>query len=167
MWVSAVIGMSTKFFTATLAIMFRGKDSDGQIQGGPMYFIVEGLGKKWIPLAVLFSVAGLVGALPVFNVNQLTQAVNDILLKPAGLYLGFQTDIIIGIVLVIITGIVIFGRVKRISRSAARLLPSMAAHYFVLVYIILIVHSFVVPTYLELMFTDAFSANFFESVTFL
>ena len=76
MWVSAVIGMSTKFFTATLAILYRGKDSDGKIQGGPMYFIVEGLGKDWKPLAVVFSIAGLVGALPVFNVNQLTQAIN-------------------------------------------------------------------------------------------
>ena len=49
MWVSAVIGMSTKFFTATLAILYRGKDSAGQLQGGPMYFIVEGLGKSWKP----------------------------------------------------------------------------------------------------------------------
>lgn len=167
MWVSAVIGMSTKFFTASLAIMFRGKDSDGKVQGGPMYFIVEGLGKKWIPLAVLFSVAGLVGALPVFNVNQLTQAVNDILLKPAGLYLGFQTDLIIGIVLVIITAIVIFGGVTRISRTAARLVPFMAVLYFILVSIILIVHWDVVPMYLGLIFTDAFSANFFEGDTFL
>jgi len=62
MWVSAVIGMSTKFFTATLAILYRGKDSDGKIQGGPMYFITEGLGQKWMPMAVMFSVAGLVGA---------------------------------------------------------------------------------------------------------
>lgn len=167
MWVSAVIGMSTKFFTATLAIMFRGKDSDGNVQGGPMYFIVEGLGKKWIPLAVLFSVAGLVGALPVFNVNQLTQAINDILLKPSGLYMGFQTDIIIGIVLVIITAIVIFGGVTRISRTAARLVPFMAVLYFILVSIILIVHWDVVPMYLGLIFTDAFSANFFEGDTFL
>ena len=80
MWISAVVGMATKFFTGTLAIMYRGKDSEGKIQGGPMYFITEGLGKSWKPLAIFFSVAGLVGALPVFNVNQLTQAINDILL---------------------------------------------------------------------------------------
>lgn len=167
MWISAVIGMSTKFFTASLAIMFRGKDSDGQVQGGPMYFIVEGLGKKWMPLAILFSIAGLVGALPVFNVNQLTQAINDILLKPAGLHSGFQTDIIIGIVLSIITGIVIFGGVSRISKAASRLVPFMAVLYFILVSTILIVHWDVVPTYLGLIFTDAFSANFFEGDTFL
>ena len=85
MWVSAIVGMSTKFFTCTLSIMYRGKDSQGFIQGGPMYFIMEGLGKKWKPAAVIFSLAGLVGALPVFNVNQLTQAIGDILLKPNGI----------------------------------------------------------------------------------
>ena len=78
MWISAIIGMSTKFFTSSLAIMFRGKDSEGKTQGGPMYFIVEGLGKSWKPLAVFFSLCGLIGALPVFNVNQLTQAINTI-----------------------------------------------------------------------------------------
>ncbi len=58
MWISAVIGMSTKFFTSTLAILFSGKDSEGEIQGGPMYFIVEGLGKNWKPLAIFFSICG-------------------------------------------------------------------------------------------------------------
>ena len=84
MWISAIVGMSTKFFTSSLAIMFRGKDSQGVLQGGPMYFITEGLGKKWKPLAIFFSACAMIGALPVFNVNQLTQAVNDILLKPNG-----------------------------------------------------------------------------------
>ena len=60
MWVSGIVGMSTKFFTCTLAIMFRGKDSNGDIQGGPMYFIMEGLGKSWKPLAIFFSVCGLI-----------------------------------------------------------------------------------------------------------
>ena len=90
MWISAVVGMSTKFFTSTLAIMYRGKDSAGEIQGGPMYFIMEGLGKSWKPLAVFFSLCGLIGALPVFNVNQLTQALNDILLIPNGVEVGFK-----------------------------------------------------------------------------
>ena len=54
MWISGLIGMSTKFFTSSLAVMYRGTDSIGNIQGGPMYFIVAGLGKKWMPLAVFF-----------------------------------------------------------------------------------------------------------------
>lgn len=167
MWVSAVIGMSTKFFTATLAILFRGKDSNGEIQGGPMYFIMEGLGKKWKPLAVFFSISGLVGALPVFNVNQLTQAINDILLKPAGLYSGFQSNLIIGAVLVIITSIVILGGLSRISKTASKLVPAMVGLYFVLVLIILGIHIEVVPKYLSMIFTDAFSASFYKGDTFL
>ncbi len=167
MWVSAVIGMSTKFFTATLAILYRGKDSEGKIQGGPMYFITEGLGKNWMPLAVFFSVAGLVGALPVFNVNQLTQAINDILLKPAGLYNGFQTDLIIGLVLAAITAIVILGGLSRISKTASKMVPGMVILYFLLVLIILITHIDVLPKYMGMIFTDAFSANFYKGDTFL
>ncbi len=167
MWVSAVIGMSTKFFTATLAILYRGKDSEGKIQGGPMYFIMEGLGRKWKPLAVIFSIAGLVGALPVFNVNQLTQAINDILLKPAGLYYGFSSDLIIGIVLVLITSIVILGGLSRISKTASKLVPAMVVFYFIMVLIILGVHIDVLPYYFKLIFTDAFSASFYKGDAFL
>jgi alanine or glycine:cation symporter, AGCS family len=167
MWVSAVIGMSTKFFTATLAIMFRGKDSNGDVQGGPMYFITEGLGKKWKPLAIFFSISGLIGALPVFNVNQLTQAINDILLKPAGLYSGLMSNLVIGLVLAAITAIVILGGLTRISKTAAKLVPAMVVVYFGLVLIILVVHIEVVPKYLALIFTDAFSASFFEGDAFL
>jgi len=167
MWVSAVIGMSTKFFTATLAILYRGKDSDGKIQGGPMYFIVEGLGKDWKPLAVVFSIAGLVGALPVFNVNQLTQAINDVLLKPAGLYYGFSSDLIIGLVLVAITSVVILGGLSRISKTASKLVPAMVVFYFIMVLIILGVHIDVLPYYFKLIFTDAFSASFYKGDAFL
>src|SRR6478609_5694064 len=78
MWVTAFVGMSSNFFTSTLSVMFRGKDSDGVIQGGPMYVIREALGKSWQPLAVMFSVCCLVGCLPIFQANQLTQAIIDI-----------------------------------------------------------------------------------------
>src|SRR5690606_25623701 len=64
MWVSAVVGMATKYFTCTLAILYRGRDSRGEVQGGPMYVITEGLGPKWKPLASFFCVAGLIGCLP-------------------------------------------------------------------------------------------------------
>lgn len=161
MWVSAVIGMSTKFFTASLAIMFRGKDSNGEIQGGPMYFIVEGLGKSWKPLAVFFSIAGLVGALPVFNVNQLTQAINDILLKPNGLYSETFSNLTIGLILATITAIVVLGGLSRISKASSKLVPAMVILYFISVMIILGINIEAVPKYLKLIFTDAFSANLF------
>ncbi|UPS93027.1 sodium:alanine symporter family protein [Bizionia sp. M204] len=167
MWVSAIIGMSTKFFTSTLAIMYRGRDSAGDLQGGPMYFITEGLGKSWKPLAMFFSVCGLVGALPVFNVNQLTQAINDILLRPNGVEVGFTSNLTVAIVLVIITSIVILGGLNRISKTASKLVPSMVLLYFVSVVIILIVNFEDVPKYFSLIFTDAFSASFYKGDTFL
>ena len=168
MWVSAVVGMSTKFFTSTLAIMFRGKDSAGEIQGGPMYFIMEGLGKSWKPLAVMFAFCCMIGALPVFNVNQLTQAINDILLAPNGVKVGFSSNLIIGLVLVAITSIVILGGLSRISKTAAKMVPSMVLLYFVSVLVILGVNIEVVPKYLGMIFTDAFAANYFpEDDTFL
>ena len=167
MWVSAVIGMSTKFFTATLAILFRGKDSEGKTQGGPMYFIVEGLGKKWKPLAVMFSISGLIGALPVFNVNQLTQAIDDILLQPAGLSMGFKSNLVIGIILATITAFVILGGLSRISKTAEKLVPTMVVLYFGLVLIILGVNYEIVPYYIKLIFTDAFSASFYKGDAFL
>jgi len=167
MWVSAIIGMATKFFTNSLAVMYRGKDSDGNIQGGPMYFIMEGLGKRWKALAVMFSVAGLVGALPVFNVNQLTQAINFILLEPNGVEVGFGSNLIIGLVLVTITSVVIFGGLSRISKTVSKLVPLMVVLYFISVLVILFVNSDQVPYYLGLIFTDAFAANNFTGDSFL
>lgn len=162
MWISAIVGMSTKFFTSTLAIMFRGKDSEGNLQGGPMYFIVEGLGKSWKPLAVLFSVFGMIGALPVVNVNQLAQAINDIILIPNGVDVSLSTDLIIAGVLVALTAIIIFGGLKRISNTASKMVPSMVLLYFVLVIVILVANYEVVPKYFGLIFTDAFEGNYFK-----
>ena len=167
MWVSAIIGMATKFFTNSLAVMYRGKDSDGKIQGGPMYFIMEGLGKKWKTLAVFFSVAGLVGALPVFNVNQLTQAINYILLTPNGIEVDLTSNLIIGFVLVGITSIVIFGGLNRISKTVSRLVPAMVALYFISVLIILFMHADLVPYYFGLIFKEAFTADYFLGDSFL
>ena len=166
MWVSAIVGMSTKFFTSTLAIMFRGKDSAGELQGGPMYFIMEGLGKSWKPLAIMFSICGLVGALPVFNVNQLTQAINTILLQPNGVEVGFSSNLIIGLVLVSLTAVVILGGIGRISKIASKMVPSMVLLYFISVLIILVVNIDVVPKYLGMIFTDAFAANNFKGDAF-
>jgi AGCS family alanine or glycine:cation symporter len=161
MWVSAIVGMSTKYFTSTLAILYRGKDSAGELQGGPMYFIVEGLGKHWKFLAVMFSFFGMLGALPVVNVNQLKQAINDIILIPNGVEVSLQSNLIIAAILVIFTSLVILGGLKRISQMASKLVPSMVVLYFVLVLIILGLNFSEVPKYLALIVTDAFNADYF------
>jgi len=158
MWISGIIGMSTKFFTSSLAIMYRGKDSAGNIQGGPMYFITEGLGNKWKPLAIFFSVCGLIGALPVFNVNQLKQAINDILLIPMGYEVTLQSNLLIGLALIIITSIVIIGGLKRISAVASKLVPLMVLVYMISVIAIIAINIEELPYYIKLIFYDAFTA---------
>ena len=162
MWVSGIIGMSTKFFTSALAVMYRGLDSAGKKQGGPMYFIVNGLGKKWFPMAMFFSFCGMVGALPVFNVNQLTQAINDIVLKPNGFEVSLFSNAIIGLILIILTSIVILGGLKRISRVSARLVPFMVGVYIISILAILTVNYNNVPEYLYLIFYDAFNADYYS-----
>ncbi|WP_299885939.1 sodium:alanine symporter family protein [uncultured Lacinutrix sp.] len=166
LWISAIIGMSTKFFTSSLAVMYRGKDSNGDIQGGPMYFIIEGLGKHWKPLAAFFCFSGLIGVLPVFNVNQLTQAINDIVLTPNGIKISFFSNLSIGLVLVFLTALVILGGLNRISKVASKLVPSMVILYFILVLIILFINFSEVPHYIKLIFTDAFAANNFKGDSF-
>tara|TARA_B100001173_G_C16030129_1_gene566282 strand:- start:2096 stop:3454 length:1359 start_codon:yes stop_codon:yes gene_type:complete len=162
MWISGLIGMSTKFFTSSLAVMYRGVDSAGNKQGGPMYFIVNGLGKKWLPMAIFFSFCGMVGALPVFNVNQLTQAINDIILRPNGVEVGLFSNTIIGLLLIILTSIVILGGLKRISRVSAKLVPFMVGIYIISVLIILIINYDKLPEYLFLIFYDAFNADYYS-----
>jgi AGCS family alanine or glycine:cation symporter len=162
MWMSAIVGIATKFFTCTLSIMYRGKDSNGDVQGGTMYMITEGLGKKWKPLAVLFAVAGMFGALPVFQANQLNQAIRDIILVPNGIAdpnNHFGTDLITGIVILLIVGTVIFGGIKRIGKVASRMVPSMVVLYTACVLTILGIHIDVLGEYLLLIVTDAFAAD--------
>ena len=167
MWVSAIVGMSTKFFTSTLAIMYRGKDSVGELQGGPMYFIMEGLGKSWKPLAIMFSLFGMIGALPVVNVNQLTQAINDIILISNGVEVGLKSNLIVAFILVTLTSVIILGGLKRISNAASKMVPSMVLLYFSLVLFILISNYEVVPKYFIMIFTDAFSAENFKGDAFM
>ena len=77
MWASALVGVATKFFTCSLGIMYRGHDSLGRLRGGPQYIIREALPKQFYPLAILFSAAGLIGTLPMFQANQLTALMRE------------------------------------------------------------------------------------------
>lgn len=162
MWVSAIVGMATKFFTCTLSVMYRGYDSDGHLQGGTMYIITEGLGQKWKPLAGLFAVAGLFGPLPIFQANQVTQIVRDFLLIPNGISdpnNHFNTDLISGLVILAVVSLVIFGGIKRIGKVASKMVPVMVVIYVGSVAYILLVHIDVLGEYLMLIITDAFTAN--------
>lgn len=167
MWVTAFVGMATNFFTSTLAVMYRGKDSAGEIQGGPMYLIREALGKHWYPLAILFSVCCLVGCLPIFQANQLTQLIADFMSWKTSSWsiAGYEINegkLIIGTTLMIFSAIVIIGGIQRIGTWAGSMVPLMIILYFVTVVIILIVNFDKVPHYFLLIFEDAFSADHFQ-----
>ncbi len=159
MWVSALLGVTTKYFTCTLAVMFRGRDSRGELQGGPMYVIVEGLGRNWRPLAIFFSLMGMIGVLPMFQVNQLTQVVRDVVLIPNQVGAGFTSDLISGLLVALLVGIVIFGGIKRIGKVTGRMVPLMVALYVLLVlYIIFSNPGNILPSF-ALIFRDAFTAK--------
>ena len=115
MWVSALVGMSTKFFEGSLSIMYKGHDSAGEVQGGPMYIITKGLGEKWKPLAVAFSIFGLVGTLCFMQANQLVESVTTVFTTPMGIENTLTLRFIMGLVMVAIVGAVILGGIKRIA----------------------------------------------------
>ena len=161
MWLSAVVGMATKFFTCTLAIMYRGTDSRGTTQGGPMYAIVEGLGKKWKPLGAFFCVAALIGALPAFQVNQLVQILRDVIFIPNG-WIGeshFTFNLIAGIIIAGVVALIIFGGILRIGTVASKLVPGMLILYMAAAVWILAVNYANIPKCLWLIITDAFSGQ--------
>ncbi len=159
MWISALLGVTTKYFTCTLAVMYRGRDSNGEIQGGPMYVITEGLGKKWMPLAIFFSMLGMIGVLPMFQVNQLTQIVRDVVLLPNGVGAGFITDLISGLVVASLVGLVIFGGIKRIGKVTGRMVPLMVAFYVISVLLIIFTNPGRILPSFALIFRDAFHAD--------
>ena len=159
MWISAMFGVATKFFTCSLAVMYRGYDDRGELQGGPMYVIVEGLGKNWRPLAIFFSLAGMIGVLPVFQVNQYTQAIRDIVLADFGIQGSFTTNLVTAIIIIVIASFVIFGGIKRIGKVAGSLVPFMTLLYVgSVLFIIFSSPSQIIPS-LELIFTDAFTGD--------
>ncbi|WP_186758497.1 alanine/glycine:cation symporter family protein [Echinicola salinicaeni] len=159
MWVSAFVGMATKYFTCTLAIMYRGKDSAGHIQGGPMYVIEEGMGKKWKPMSIIFCVAGIMGLLAIFQANQLTDVLRVVMLKPFGLDHGAITRWILGISMMILVATVILGGIKRIANVASKLVPFMVSLYFISVVLILVRFNDQIISSLLFIVEDAFSGK--------
>ena len=159
MWVSAIIGVTTKYFTCTLAVMYRGRDSSGEIQGGPMYVIVEGLGKNWRPLAVFFSLMGMIGVSPMFQANQMTQIISDTVLEPTNMAGGWFSDLVIGIIIASLVALVTFGGIKRIGRVTGRLVPFMVVLYIgTVLYILFTNMDQIIPSF-KLILHDAFTAD--------
>jgi AGCS family alanine or glycine:cation symporter len=159
MWMAAFVGMATKYYTCSLAIMYRGKDSSGEIQGGPMYVIEYGMGKKWKFLSVIFSLAGMLGLLAIFTSNQLTAVIQEVMISPQSLAEDTRNRWIIGIAIMLISSVVILGGIKRIAAVASKLVPFMVAIYFATVMYIVLKYAGEVPEMLKMIVIDAFTGN--------
>ena len=156
MWISAIVGMATKLFEGTLSVMFKGRDSAGELQGGPMYMITTGLGPKWKPLAVFFCIAGLVGSFCLMQANQLTESVVSLFAGESGT-VGLRFGI--GLTICLIVSIVIFGGIRRIARVAERIVPVMVILYFLLILYIIFSHLGAVPGVFRDIFVGAFNPS--------
>ena len=161
MWCTAVLGMSTKFFTCTLALMYRGKDDQGEIQGGVMYYIEKGLGEKFKPLAMMFSISGLFGCTIFFQSNQLSQIIREYLYNPIGIFQDqiFTGDLVTGCMVAALVGTVIFGGIKRIAKVASTMVPIMVGIYLIAAIIIIGKNIHFVPNIFSLIIQDAFSGT--------
>lgn len=163
MWMTAILGIATKFFTCSLAVMYRGYDDKGELQGGPMYVIREALPKRWHFLASMFAIVGLIGCLPALQSNQLIQIFRDLVMIEQGFLSAnedpFFFNLISGIILAGITGGVIFGGLNRIAGTAKVLVPLMTAVYLVAVIVALTLNIDAVPGALASIVSDAFTGE--------
>ncbi len=161
MWVSALLGMCTKFSEVTLAVQFRETNADGELVGGPMYYIKNGLPKCWHWLAYLFAAFGVLTVFGTGNatqVNTITTAINSALtnydlLKPDQIS---TSNLIIGIVITIMIAMILLGGIKRIGQVTEKLVPFMALLYIVLALGVILLNLNVVPSVFASIIEGAF-----------
>lgn len=151
MWMTALVGMATKYGEVVLAVKYRERDNKGEHAGGPMYAIKNGLGKNWRWLGTLFAIFG---GFAGFGIGNMVQS-NGI---ASALHTAFGLETwITGIMLTVLTGAVVLGGIKRIGAVAEKLVPFMCIAYIVCVVVILFVFSHRIPEALATIFTQAFN----------
>lgn len=150
MWIAALIGMNTKFFECSLAVMFRGKDYNGEVQGGPMYVIEQQLPKAFKFLSIFFAVFGLLGTMALFQVNQLSSYV----------YEEFQIEkIYVGLLSAILVFVVLKGGIQRLANVTSSLVPIMCVFYVICCLIIWFMNIEQIPAVFAKIFTSAFTGE--------
>lgn len=151
MWITAFFGMATKYAEAVLAVKYRVEDENGEMSGGPMYYLERGLGQKW--LGVLFALFGAVAAFGIGNLvqsNSVASVVQSTFSVPAW---------VTGIVLTLFTALAILGGIKSIGKVTALFVPVMALFYLVAGLAVMILNFDLVPAAIALIFTDAFTGE--------
>ena len=161
MWISALLGMCTKFAEVTLAVHFRETNAKGDLVGGPMYYIKNGLDKKWHFLAYLFAAFGVLAVFGTGNatqVNTITTAIDSALSSFNGLPADVVklVNLIIGVALAIIIALILIGGIKRIGNVTSKLVPFMAIMYIVLALGVIIFHIKSVPAVFASIIEGAF-----------
>ena len=159
MWMTACLGIATKFFTCSLSVMYREKDSDGTILGGPMYVIKNGLSSKWAFLAYLFAFFGMIGGLPAVQSNQMVQIISDFALPILSFDNQLVFNLVCGIIIALVAGTVIIGGLTRIAKASSWLVPVMGGLYVLSAALILIANFEAVPNVIKIIFLDAFSGT--------
>lgn len=162
MWCSAFLGMCTKFSEVTLAIHFREKNANGEYVGGPMYYIKNGLSKKWHFLAVLYALFGVLTVFGTGNATQVNTIVSSIHSALHNLHIIDDTvderaNLIFGIFIAAFVAMVLLGGIKRIGQVSEKLVPFMATLYVILAIGVVILHINRIPAVFAMIFKSAFT----------
>ena len=162
LWIAALLGMAIKYTEVTLAVHFRQRNKKGDWVGGPMYYIVNGMGKNWKWLAITFAALAALAAFGIGNLSQansITGSFNNAIVSfaPAMQAHTNTISLIVGIVLAILTGIVLFGGIKRIGKITEAIVPFMSAFYIIFTVIIICCNIANIGTAFKLIFTAAFT----------
>ena len=166
MWVSALLGMCTKFSEVTLAVHYREKNAEGDYVGGPMYYIKNGLGKKWYWMASVYAILGSLTVLGTGNatqVNTITTSIDSALISYNVIddaQVG-MVNLVIGIVIAALVAVVLLGGVKRIGTVTEKLVPFMAVFYIILAIGVVALNADKVPHVFEMIFVGAFNPSAF------
>ena len=153
MWITALVGMATKYAEAVCAVKFREQDEKGNYSGGPMYYIRNGLHPRWHWLAYAFALFGSLAGFGIANTvqsNSVSQALNDAFTVP---------PLATGLVLMVLVGAVVLGGIKRIASVASYLVPIMAVSYILLSIVVILINITAVPAALETIVTSAMSGS--------
>ena len=164
MWISALLGMCTKFAEVTLAVEYRERNQDGEYAGGPMYYIKNGLGKKWMWLAYLYCIFGAFTVLGTGNatqVNTITASIDSALLNYNIISDGAvpMVNLVIGIIICILVGLILLGGIKRLGQVTEKLVPVMALIYIALGIGLIIINIGKVPAVFGAIFQGAFNPS--------
>jgi AGCS family alanine or glycine:cation symporter len=153
MWCTALVGMATKYAEAVLAVNYRETDAEGKKVGGPMYYIKNGLGRRWRPLAFLFALFGSLAGFGLANTVQ-SNTVSQVLLNNFNI-----PTLVSGVLMSLMVALVLLGGIKRIAQVAGKLVPLMTIIYLLSTMVILLINMTEIPAAFLLIIDSAFNGT--------